>query len=147
MHVTQYTLCLECQALKEQLSRQSSQHITRLSELERHITELDRLKSNLKMQIVELELEKASFQHEQDMKVGELEEKLSRQVELASASDTKWKDQIKRLEAEIEEVRIILTTVNAIGLFLLNFRKKRSLLMRKTSPQLGRERLSILSPS
>ena len=99
-----YILCLECRALEEQLSQQSSQHSTIISELERRISELDHLKANLKMQIVELELEKASFQHEHDMKVGELLDKLSKQEELASASDTKLKDQIKRLEAEIEEV-------------------------------------------
>ncbi len=97
-------IIIECSALKEQLSQQSSQHLIKVSGLERRISELDSVATDLKMQIVEFELDKASFHKEKR----ELQELLSQQEESSRANDVKWENEVRRLEAEIEEVRTLL---------------------------------------
>ena len=59
----------------------------------------------MKIKIVELELEKATSEQEHEVKRKELQKKFSQLEESYHASNAKLSDQIRRLEAEVEEVR------------------------------------------
>ena len=83
---------------------QSAQHLVRVSVLEKQVSELDRVGTDLKLKVVELELEKAACQQDNDMERKELQRKVLEQQALSLANESRWGEQVKNLQADIEDV-------------------------------------------
>lgn len=95
---------LECATLKDELNQQSLHHASVVATLERQISQLDQRGADLKMQIVEFELEKVASHQEHDIQTKKLQTKLLQLENSINADSANWSDQVKKLEAEIEEV-------------------------------------------
>lgn len=99
------TACLpENASLKEQLRRESSQHMSELVQFEKQVAELDKQKTELRIEIVELELEKTAKLQECEIKCRELQDKLRQQELVVNGSQSTWEVQMKQLTDELEEV-------------------------------------------
>ena len=97
-------MCLECVALKRQLSEESLQHTSELSNLEGKIAQLDCQGTEFKMQIVEMELQRETKQQEFGNAYRKLEEKLTEQEALSCQNQSVWEEQLNRLKMEIDDV-------------------------------------------
>ena len=74
--------------------------------MEGRIVELDEQVTDLKLQIIEADLEKASKQQEHDKKCRELQEMLTKKEEQYCEAHTQWSNRLKLMRSDIEEVRL-----------------------------------------
>lgn len=91
--------------MNEQLRKESSEHVSQQSNWEQQFFDLDKQVTELKMVVVEFELEKASKQQNFEQELKELQEKISKQQKLYDEEHAIWMNQVCQLKAEVEEVR------------------------------------------
>lgn len=95
---------IECVTLKRQLSEESLQHTSKLSNLEGKIAQLDSQGTELKMQIVEMELQREMKQQEFEKAYKKFQDKLAEQEGLSCQNQSVWEEQLNQLKMEIEDV-------------------------------------------
>lgn len=93
----------ECSALNELLIKESSLHASDCLNGERKLAELDKQGTELKIQVVELELEITMKQQEHDKECQEIQNKLLKQEQLASDYHASWLNEVNQLKVVIEE--------------------------------------------
>ena len=84
-------------------------HTAEVRTVEKQLVEVDRQSTDLKMQLIEAELEKVSFQQEHDVTVSELKEKLDQHYVLLCEERQHCGTTVQQLQFVIEEVCCIHT--------------------------------------
>lgn len=97
-------MSIEHVTLKRQLSEESLRHTSELSNLEGKRAQLDHQGTELKMQIVEIELQREMKQQEFEKAYKKLQDKLAEQECLSCQNKSIWEEQLNRLKMEIGDV-------------------------------------------
>lgn len=91
--------------MKEQLREESSWHVSQLLQFERQVSELDKRKTELRIEMVELELEKTTKLEESEKKYKELQDSFTQWQMVTNESQNNWEVQLQQHKDELEEVR------------------------------------------
>lgn len=92
--------------MNEQLNELSETNIAEQSRLQERTLALDKQLTELKMQIVEAEIEKAAIQRNHKEECQELLNKMTKLEEQSQQDYSNWTNQLSQLKKESEEVRL-----------------------------------------
>lgn len=96
---------IECSHLNSLLLSESERHVEEMASIEGRLAERDGLVTELKMQVVECELERDEKLSIHTRESKELEDKLRAQEEAMETDHTHWTNQMSQLKCEMAEVK------------------------------------------
>lgn len=96
--------CVECDELSEELSVREAACAAQQSHWERYTQQHEQQVAELRMQIMEIQLERAEREKEYEVKCEGLQLELEKQEKLAHKDRDHWNEQLGQLKAKLEEV-------------------------------------------